>query len=76
MRGREFTKTVMLTVGNESTAEERLNGVGIETREEDGNRRGEEKDNELANGEGHDGEPTLREIAPLAQPCSATGARE
>ncbi|MEJ2199342.1 MAG: TRAP transporter permease, partial [Desulfuromonadales bacterium] len=36
LRGKEFTKTVMLTVGNELTPEERLAGVGIETREEDG----------------------------------------
>ena len=36
MRGKEFTKTVMLTVGNEATPEERLAGVGIETREDDG----------------------------------------
>jgi hypothetical protein len=36
MRGKEFTKTVMLTVGNEATPEERLAGVGIETREEEG----------------------------------------
>jgi C-terminal processing protease CtpA/Prc len=36
MRGKEFTKTVMLTVGNELTPEDRLAGVGIETREEDG----------------------------------------
>ena len=36
MNGKEFTKTVMLTVGDEATPEERLAGVGIETREEDG----------------------------------------
>jgi TRAP-type uncharacterized transport system fused permease subunit len=36
MRGKEFTKTVMLTVGNEATPEERLAGIGIETRDEDG----------------------------------------
>jgi hypothetical protein len=36
MNGKEFTKTVMLTVGNETTPEERLAGVGIETYEEDG----------------------------------------
>jgi TRAP transporter 4TM/12TM fusion protein len=35
MSGKEFTKTVMLTVGDETTAEERLTGVGIETRIED-----------------------------------------
>jgi TRAP transporter 4TM/12TM fusion protein len=35
MNGKEFTKTVMLTVGNEPTAEERLVGVGIETRVEE-----------------------------------------
>jgi hypothetical protein len=36
MNGKEFTKTVMLTVGDETTPEDRLVGVGIETREEDG----------------------------------------
>ncbi len=36
MSGKEFTKTVMLTVGNEATPEERLAGVGIETYEQDG----------------------------------------
>ncbi len=36
MSGAEFTKTIMLTVGDETTAAERLAGVGIETREEDG----------------------------------------
>ena len=36
MSGKEFTKTVMLTVGNEQTPEERLAGVGIETYEQDG----------------------------------------
>jgi hypothetical protein len=36
MNGKEFTKTVMLTVGDQSTPEERLAGVGIETYEEDG----------------------------------------
>jgi C-terminal processing protease CtpA/Prc len=35
MSGKEFTKTVMLTVGTEATAEERLTGVGIETRVEE-----------------------------------------
>jgi hypothetical protein len=35
MSGKEFTKTVMLTVGDEATAEERLAGVGIETRIEE-----------------------------------------
>jgi TRAP transporter 4TM/12TM fusion protein len=35
MNGKEFTKTVMLTVGDEATVEERLTGVGIETRVED-----------------------------------------
>ena len=34
--GREFTKTLMLPVGNESTGLERLTAVGIETREEEG----------------------------------------
>ena len=32
----KFTKTVMLPVGDEKTAAERLAGVGLETREEDG----------------------------------------
>jgi TRAP transporter 4TM/12TM fusion protein len=36
MSGKEFTKTVMLTVGDEATPEERLAGVGIETYEQDG----------------------------------------
>jgi hypothetical protein len=36
MDGSEFTKTVMLPVGDESTGAERLNAVGFETREEDG----------------------------------------
>jgi hypothetical protein len=35
MSGKEFTKTVMLTVGTEATAEERLTGVGLETRVEE-----------------------------------------
>ncbi len=36
LSGKEFTKTIMLTVGDEPTAAERLAGVGFETREEDG----------------------------------------
>ncbi len=36
MDGREFTMTVMLLVGDEPTGEERLQAIGIETREEDG----------------------------------------
>ncbi len=36
MRGREFTKTIMLTVGDEATGAEKLAGIGIETRDEDG----------------------------------------
>ncbi len=36
MSGKEFTKTIMLTVGDEATGAERLAGVGIETREEEG----------------------------------------
>jgi TRAP transporter 4TM/12TM fusion protein len=36
MDGTEFTKTVMLTVGDEKTGAERLNGIGIETRNEEG----------------------------------------
>jgi hypothetical protein len=34
--GNEYTKVLMLPVGNEATGEERLNAIGIETREEDG----------------------------------------
>ena len=34
--GSEFTKTLMLPVGNESTGSERLAAVGIETRDEEG----------------------------------------
>jgi TRAP transporter 4TM/12TM fusion protein len=36
MDGREFKMTVMLSVGEEPTGEERLQAIGIETREEDG----------------------------------------
>jgi len=36
MDGTEFTKTVMLPVGDEGTGAERLAAIGIETREEDG----------------------------------------
>ena len=36
MNGEEFTKTVMLPVGDEATGEEKLAGIGIETRDEDG----------------------------------------
>lgn len=36
MNGKEFTKTIMLTVGDEATGVERLSGVGIETRVEEG----------------------------------------
>ncbi len=36
MDGTEFTKTVMLPVGEEKTAAERLAGIGIETRTEEG----------------------------------------
>ena len=36
MSGKEFTKTIMLTIGDEATAAERLTGVGIETRLEEG----------------------------------------
>ncbi|MBW2297732.1 MAG: DUF3394 domain-containing protein, partial [Deltaproteobacteria bacterium] len=36
MDGSEFTKTVMLPVGDESTGVERLNAIGIETRNEEG----------------------------------------
>jgi hypothetical protein len=35
MDGTEFTKTVMLPVGDEKTGVERLNAIGIETRNED-----------------------------------------
>ena len=34
--GNEYTKTLMLKVGDEPTGKERLEGIGIETREEDG----------------------------------------
>ena len=34
--GKKFTKTVMLPVGDEATSAERLAGVGIETRDQDG----------------------------------------
>ncbi|MDM8539570.1 TRAP transporter permease [Desulfococcaceae bacterium HSG9] len=36
MDGSEFTKTIMLPVGDEKTAKERLTGIGFETRDEDG----------------------------------------
>jgi hypothetical protein len=36
MSGAEYTMTVMLPVGNEPTGAEKLAGLGIETREEDG----------------------------------------
>ena len=36
MSGKEFTKVIMLTVGDEATGAERMAGVGFETREEDG----------------------------------------
>ena len=36
MDGSEFTKTIMLPVGDEKTAKEKLTGIGFETREEDG----------------------------------------
>jgi len=36
MRGKEFTKTIMLTVGDEATGVEKLAGIGFETREEEG----------------------------------------
>ena len=36
MDGSEFTKTVMLPVGDEATGAERLEAIGLETREEDG----------------------------------------
>jgi len=35
-KGKPFTKTVMLKVGDESTGAERLTGIGLETRNEDG----------------------------------------
>ncbi len=34
--GNEYTKTLMLTVGDEATGKERLSGIGIETRTEEG----------------------------------------
>jgi len=36
LAGDEFTKTVMLPVGDEATGAEKLAGIGIETRDEDG----------------------------------------
>ncbi len=36
MNGKEFTKVIMLTVGDEPTGAERLAGIGFETREEEG----------------------------------------
>jgi TRAP transporter 4TM/12TM fusion protein len=36
LRGKAYTKTIMLNMGDEATAEERLAGMGFETREEDG----------------------------------------
>ncbi len=36
LSGKVFTKTIMLTIGDEPTGAERLQGVGFETREEDG----------------------------------------
>jgi hypothetical protein len=36
MNGDEFTKTVMLPVGDEKTGTERLTAIGIETRTEEG----------------------------------------
>ncbi|WP_029911805.1 TRAP transporter permease [Pelobacter seleniigenes] len=36
MNGKEFTKVIMLTVGDEPTGAERLAEIGFETREEDG----------------------------------------
>ncbi|MFT5728674.1 MAG: TRAP transporter 4TM/12TM fusion protein [Desulforhopalus sp.] len=36
MRGDEYQKTVMLKVGNEATGIDKLGGLGIETRDEDG----------------------------------------
>ena len=36
MSGKIFTKTIMLTVGDEATGAEKLAGIGFETREEEG----------------------------------------
>lgn len=36
MSGKIFTKTIMMTVGDEATGLERLNGIGFETRDEEG----------------------------------------
>jgi len=36
MSGKKFTKTIMLTVGDETTGVDRLAGIGFETREEEG----------------------------------------
>ena len=36
LSGKEYTKTLMLQVGDQATGKERMEGIGIETREEDG----------------------------------------
>ena len=36
MNGKKFTKTLMLTIGDETNGTDRLAGIGIETREEEG----------------------------------------
>jgi len=36
MNGKEYTKVLMLKVGDETTGKERLAGIGFETRQEDG----------------------------------------
>ena len=36
LSGKEYTKTLMLQVGDEASGKERMEGIGIETREEDG----------------------------------------
>jgi len=36
LSGKEYTKTLMLMVGDEASGKERMEGIGIETREEDG----------------------------------------
>ena len=36
LSGKEYTKTLMLQVGEEASGKERMEGIGIETREEDG----------------------------------------
>jgi hypothetical protein len=36
LNGKEYTKTIMMPVGDEKTGTERLTGIGLETRNEEG----------------------------------------